>query len=69
MLILITFLGKYIKNCVGSPPPDTFDKKFLANGGLNLVVDDLRVKVNEDSEQGINNEDILTSGFVLILLL
>jgi len=51
--MLIITLGKYIKNCVGSPPADTFDKKFLANGGLNLVVDDLRVKVNEDSEQGI----------------
>lgn len=46
--------GKFIKNCVGSPPPDTYDKIFLANGGLNLVVDDLRVKVNEDSEQGLS---------------
>ena len=44
--------GKYIKNCVGVPPPDTFDKMFVASG-LNLVVDDHRVAVNEDSEAGM----------------
>ena len=44
--------GKYIKNCVGVPPPDKFDKKFVSSG-LNLVVDDYRVSVNEDSEAGM----------------
>ena len=67
--MLIITLGKYIKNCVGSPPADTFDKKFLGNGGLNLVVDDLRVKVNEDSEQGIKQCQHTNLSFVLILLL
>jgi hypothetical protein len=44
--------GKYIKNCVGSPPPNTLDKRFLSLTGDNLVVDDNRVSVNEDSEIG-----------------
>ena len=43
--------GKYIKNCVGSPPHDTLDKHFISEGD-NLVVDDNRVAINEDSEQG-----------------
>jgi len=44
--------GKFIKNCVGVPPPDAFDKVFFPSG-LNLVVDDHRVAVNEDSEAGM----------------
>ena len=43
--------GKYIKNCVGVPPPDTLDKHFITQGD-NLVVDDYRKTINEDSEQG-----------------
>jgi hypothetical protein len=43
--------GKYIKNCVGVPPRDKLDKHFIAAGD-NLVIDDDRVTVNEDSEQG-----------------
>eukprot|EP01038_Epipyxis_sp_PR26KG_P004469 gene4469-6320_t len=46
--------GKYIKNCVGSPPHDTLDKKFVNTSGDNLVVDDYRVAINEDSEQGMS---------------
>lgn len=47
--------GKYIKNCVGSPPRDKLDKHFIDNveQGDNLVIDDYRTKVNEDSEQGM----------------
>jgi hypothetical protein len=68
--------GKYIKNCVGIPPPDNLDKHFLyashnasyvsskiprsylndanlAVSGDNLVIDDGRVTLNEDSEQGM----------------
>ena len=46
--------GKYIKNCVGSPPPDVLDKHFLFQGQSdNLVVDDNRTIINEDSEQGM----------------
>lgn len=44
--------GKYIKNCVGSPPASTLDKHFLGVTGDNLVVDDYRETVNEDSEIG-----------------
>lgn len=43
--------GKRPKNCVGSPPPDRLDKKSL---GLNLVIDDLKTFVNEDSEAGMS---------------
>ena len=45
--------GKYIKNCVGAPPPDTLQKHFVLQEGDNLVIDDGRVTVNEDSEQGM----------------
>lgn len=45
--------GKYIKNCVGSPPRDRLQKHFLNVSGDNLVIDDLRVSINEDSEQGM----------------
>ena len=66
--------GKFIKNCVGVPPPDTLDKHFVLNAtanvrsvlpeefwddsfletfGDNLVIDDDRVTINEDSEQGM----------------
>lgn len=43
--------GKYIKNCVGSPPRDRLDKHFISQGD-NLVIDDGKTEVNEDSEQG-----------------
>jgi hypothetical protein len=49
-----TDIGKYIKNCVGSPPLDTLDKRFVDVTGDNLVVDDGRDSVNEDSEQGMS---------------
>lgn len=45
--------GKYIKNCVGVPPRDVLDKRFVNVTGDNLVIDDLRVAVNEHSEQGM----------------
>lgn len=45
--------GKYIKNCVGIPPHDLLDKRFVNITGDNLVIDDLRTEVNEDSEQGM----------------
>lgn len=45
--------GKYIKNCVGSPPVDIFDKRFIDVTGDNLVIDDHRKVINEDSEAGM----------------
>ena len=45
--------GKYIKNCVGVPPPDRFDKHFVFKQGDNLVIDDHRVYLDEDSEKGM----------------
>eukprot|EP00428_Durinskia_dybowskii_P086008 CAMPEP_0170444614 /NCGR_PEP_ID=MMETSP0117_2-20130122/48623_1 /TAXON_ID=400756 /ORGANISM="Durinskia baltica, Strain CSIRO CS-38" /LENGTH=310 /DNA_ID=CAMNT_0010705437 /DNA_START=18 /DNA_END=947 /DNA_ORIENTATION=+ len=45
--------GKYIKNCVGIPPHDKLDKRFVDVTGDNLVVDDYRRAINEDSEQGM----------------
>ena len=44
--------GKYIKNCVGVPPPDVLDKHTLFPAGDNLVIDDKRYLVNQDSEEG-----------------
>ena len=46
--------GKYPKNCVGTPPFDTLDKRFVGVTGDNLVIDDSRYVVNEDSEQGMS---------------
>lgn len=48
-----TSRGMYIKNCVGVPPFDTLDKHFILQEGDNLVIDDDRTVVNEDSEQGM----------------
>jgi hypothetical protein len=48
--------GKFIKNCVGTPPLDTLDKHYIdraPGNGDNLVIDDHRTYVNEDSEQGM----------------
>ena len=45
--------GKYIKNCVGIPPHDKLDKRFVDITGNNLVIDDYRTAINEDSEQGM----------------
>ncbi len=45
--------GKYIKNCVGVPPIDKFDKHFVFQQGDNLVIDDHRVALDEDSEKGM----------------
>jgi hypothetical protein len=45
--------GKYIKNCVGTPPLDRLDKRFLNDTGDNLVIDDRYVSVDEDSEEGM----------------
>ena len=44
--------GKFIKNCVGTPPRDELDKHFILRDGDNLVIDDDRTDINEDSEQG-----------------
>jgi hypothetical protein len=44
--------GKYIKNCVGVPPPELLDKHSLNVTGDNLVIDDHRLLINEDSEEG-----------------
>ena len=44
--------GRSIKNCVGSPPPDRLDKEFEFITGGNLVVDDQRVDVDEDTGDG-----------------
>ena len=46
--------GKYSKNCVGTPPTDYLDKRFVEVTGDNLVIDDNRHEVNEDSEQGMS---------------
>lgn len=46
--------GMYIKNCMGAPPPDTFDKHFIDDPpGDNLVIDDKRTTLNEFSEEGM----------------
>jgi hypothetical protein len=45
--------GKYIKNCVGVSPYDRFDKHFIFDQGDNLVIDDHRVALDEDSEKGM----------------
>lgn len=45
--------GKYIKNCVGTPPYDLLDKRYLNVSGDNLVIDDGYIRVNEDSEEGM----------------
>ncbi|KAJ1436904.1 hypothetical protein B484DRAFT_416698 [Ochromonadaceae sp. CCMP2298] len=45
--------GKFIKNCVGVPPQDELDKTFVDITGDNLVIDDYRTEINEDSEQGM----------------
>ena len=44
--------GRTINDCVGSPPPDTLDKRFWNISGLNLVIDDDRVDVKEDRGDG-----------------
>lgn len=44
--------GKYIKNCVGIAPNETLQKRFVLRTGDNYVVDDNRVTVYEDSEEG-----------------
>jgi hypothetical protein len=44
--------GKYIKNCVGVTPVETLQKRFVLQTGDNYVVDDDRVTVYEDSEEG-----------------
>ena len=49
-----TDIGKFIKNCVGVPPFDYLDKHFVDVTGDNLVIDDNRREVNEDSEQGMS---------------
>ena len=49
-----TDVGKFIKNCVGVPPFDYLDKHFVDVTGDNLVIDDKRSEVNEDSEQGMS---------------
>lgn len=46
--------GKYIKNCVGVPPHDRLDKHFVLQEGDNLVIDDNRKEINENSEQGMS---------------
>lgn len=46
--------GSFIKNCVGVPPHDKLDKHFVLTDGDNLVIDDFRTEVNEDSEQGMS---------------
>ena len=42
--------GRSVRNCVGAPPPDKLDKRFWHNQSDNLVVDDGRVDVNEDTQ-------------------
>lgn len=44
--------GKYIKDCLGSPPVSLLDKHYLNVTGDNLVVDDGVRTVNEDAEEG-----------------
>ena len=48
--------GKYIKSCLGTPPPDRLDKHPSTNityNGDSLVVDDGLTSVNEDNEAGM----------------
>ena len=49
-----TDMGKFIKECVGVPPFDYLEKRFVDVTGDNLVIDDNRYEVNEDSEQGMS---------------
>ena len=44
--------GRSIKNCVGSPPPDRLTKEFEFVTGANLVIDDARIDVDEDTGDG-----------------
>jgi hypothetical protein len=41
--------GRSVKDCVGSPPPATLDKRFWDVTGDNLVIDDGRTDVDEDT--------------------
>jgi len=52
------FTGRGVKHCTGSPPIDSFDKKFWNESSTeypfneNLVIDDMRTNVREDTNQG-----------------
>jgi hypothetical protein len=46
-------MGRTIHDCIGSPPPDRLDKDFwFTNSSGNLVIDDDRVEVKEDTGDG-----------------
>jgi hypothetical protein len=45
-------IGRQIKSCVGSPPPDALDKSTT---NTNLVIDDGRTSVKEVSKQCVNS--------------
>ncbi|GMI09425.1 hypothetical protein TrVE_jg8809 [Triparma verrucosa] len=53
------YIGRMIKDCVGSPPPDALDKKFWTDVdpttypyNQNLVIDDYKVDIREDPNEG-----------------
>jgi len=45
-------MGRHIHDCMGSPPPDRLDKRFLFETDGNQVIDDYRVDVKEDTGDG-----------------
>jgi hypothetical protein len=45
-------IGRQIKSCVGSPPPDALDKSTT---NTNLVIDDGRTSVKEVSQFCVNS--------------
>jgi len=55
----IDYVGRTVKDCVGSPPVDRLDKKWwndtvkLYPYNYNLVIDDYKVDTREDPEDGI----------------
>lgn len=45
-------VGRWIYDCMGSPPLDRLDKQFWNTSGGNLVVDDGQVDIKEDTGDG-----------------
>ena len=54
------YVGRTIKDCVGSPPPDYLDKKYWSDTvsnypyNFNLAIDDYKVDTQEDPNEGTN---------------
>ena len=52
------YVGRMIKDCVGSPPPDFLDKRYWNDTvstypyNYNLAIDDYKVDTREDPNEG-----------------